>query len=84
MDIKTAIEELETLKALYEFVESVDMSKPVGAIALGIQALKEKEKRLELMDWYKRQIEGKTNRTMGFDWAYYKSRLDLLEECEVE
>ena len=84
MDIKTAIEELETLKALYEFVESVDMSKPVGAIALGIQALKNEARRLVLMDWYKRQIEGKTNRTMGFDWAYYKSRLDLLEECEIK
>ena len=39
MEIKTAIEELETLKALYEFVESVDMSKPVGAIDIAIRLL---------------------------------------------
>ena len=39
MEIKAAIEELETLKALYEFVESVDMSKPVGAIDTAIRLL---------------------------------------------
>jgi len=81
MENKEALEQLQILKGLYEFVkEDVDMSVPIQALEIGIQAVKNQERITEQLRKYTILCE-RAKKAGIFD-STHATILRVLRKCE--